>query len=180
MTAQEMWERFVKELNIEEAGSDAWAFGDDVDGLCCDMIFASALCGDDVRGRQYARYLREFLLAEQKRCAAPYHEMDKIKLEREFISRYYTADVQELEGILAKEDSVHTCYFCTYCLCKELEGMRILHMLRMGRTEEALARVESNLKKQPLDEFMLAIRNVCKDGVPVVPYSVNGCSDNRE
>lgn len=33
MTAQEMWERFVKEKNIEEAEYDAWAFGDDADGL---------------------------------------------------------------------------------------------------------------------------------------------------
>ena len=31
MTAQEMWERFVKEKNIEEAEYDAWAFGDDAD-----------------------------------------------------------------------------------------------------------------------------------------------------
>lgn len=33
MTAQEMWERFVKEKNIEGAEYDAWAFGDDADGL---------------------------------------------------------------------------------------------------------------------------------------------------
>ena len=33
MTAQEMWERFVKEKNIEDAEYDAWAFGDDTDGL---------------------------------------------------------------------------------------------------------------------------------------------------
>jgi len=33
MTAQEMWERFVKEKNIEDAEYDAWAFGDDADKL---------------------------------------------------------------------------------------------------------------------------------------------------
>jgi len=33
MTAQEMWEVFVKEKNIEDAEYDAWAFGDDTDGL---------------------------------------------------------------------------------------------------------------------------------------------------
>ena len=57
--------------------------------------------------------------------------------------------------------------------------MRILHMLRMGKIQEALERVENNLKKQPVDEFMLAIKHVCRDGVPVVPYSVNGCADRK-
>ncbi len=33
MTAQEMWEAFVKEKNIEDAEYDAWTFGDDADGL---------------------------------------------------------------------------------------------------------------------------------------------------
>jgi len=33
MTAQEMWEVFVKEKNIEDAEYDAWAFGDDADKL---------------------------------------------------------------------------------------------------------------------------------------------------
>lgn len=33
MTAQEMWERFIKEQNISDTEYDAWAFGDDTDGL---------------------------------------------------------------------------------------------------------------------------------------------------
>ena len=33
MTAQEMWERFIKEQNISDTEYDAWAFGDDADGL---------------------------------------------------------------------------------------------------------------------------------------------------
>lgn len=33
MTAQEMWEAFVKEHNITETEYEAWAFGDDTDGL---------------------------------------------------------------------------------------------------------------------------------------------------
>lgn len=33
MTAQEMWNTFVKEKNITETEYDAWAFGDDTDGL---------------------------------------------------------------------------------------------------------------------------------------------------
>ena len=165
--------------SFEKAFELRVAAKDDVDGLCCDMIFACALCGDDVRGRKYARYLREFLKAEQKRPGEAYHEMDKIRLEREFISQYYTASAQELEAILNQEETAHVCYFCTYCLCKELEGMRILHMLRMGKIQEALERVENNLKKQPVDEFMLAIKHVCRDGVPVVPYSVNGCADRK-
>lgn len=33
MTAQEMWNAFVQERNITETEYDAWAFGDDTDGL---------------------------------------------------------------------------------------------------------------------------------------------------
>ena len=33
MTAQEMWEQFVKEQHIETEDYDAWAFGDDADAL---------------------------------------------------------------------------------------------------------------------------------------------------
>ena len=33
MTAQEMWNVFVKEKNITETEYDAWTFGDDADGL---------------------------------------------------------------------------------------------------------------------------------------------------
>ncbi len=167
-----------KALEYFEQAIDILECGGDVAGIYCDMAFASALCGDDERGKKYAAKLRRFLRKEQEKGGCPYHEMDKIKLEREFISQYYTAGAEDLEAILAKEETAHTCYFCTYCLCKELEGMRILQMLRMGKTKEALARVESNLQKQPVDEFMLAIKHVCESGVPVVPYSVNGCSDS--
>lgn len=165
--------------SFEKAFKLYTAAGEDASGQCCDMVFACALCGDDVRGRKYAAKLRDFMEAERKKKTAPYHEMDKIRLEREFISQYYTASAEELEAILEQEENAHVCYFCTYCLCKELEGMRILHMLRMGKTEEAFARVESNLKKQPVDEFMLAIKHVCRDGVPVVPYTENGCSERK-
>lgn len=33
MTAQKMWNTFVKQQNIPEKKFDAWAFGDDADGL---------------------------------------------------------------------------------------------------------------------------------------------------
>lgn len=33
MTAQQMWDTFVRERNIEETEYEAWAFGDDTDGL---------------------------------------------------------------------------------------------------------------------------------------------------
>ncbi|MDE5893545.1 MAG: hypothetical protein K2H45_11545, partial [Acetatifactor sp.] len=52
------------------------------------------------------------------------------------------------------------CSFCTYALCKELEGVRILLMLRRGQRKEAGERLNHNLKIQPQDEYMLAIRHI--------------------
>jgi hypothetical protein len=50
----------------------------------------------------------------------------------------------------------------------------VLHLLRVGKKEEAFTKVEEVLKKNPCDEWMHTIKNVCKDGIKVVPYEVNG------
>ncbi len=70
--------------------------------------------------------------------------------------------------MLDKGDCEETCHICTYCLCKELEAVRILVMLRCGKEKEAFARLDANLEKQK-DEFMLAIRHICENGVKVTP-----------
>jgi hypothetical protein len=44
----------------------------------------------------------------------------------------------------------------------------------MGKQKEAFAWVEKILKKNPCDEWMHTIKNVCKDGIKVVPYAENG------
>jgi hypothetical protein len=43
-------------------------------------------------------------------------------------------------------------------LCQELEGMRVLLLLRQGRIDEAKEKVSRNLEVQPYDEYMMAFR----------------------
>lgn len=146
----------------------------DSSGVYCDAIFASILCGDEERGKKYAASLRAFMTKAEEKGQNICYEMDKIALEREFLMKYYTASDAELEEILLREEKTNICYFCTHCFCKEMEGMRILYLLRTGREKEALERARDILEKQPLDEWMRAVLNICKDGVKVVPYSMKG------
>lgn len=124
-----------------------------------DLIFTCILYGQEELGRHYAAKLMEINAKEEAEGTKDMHEMQKARLQKIFLSRYYTASDKELQEILEREKDTTICYFCTYCLCKELEAVRILYMLRTGQKEEAMARVERNLQKQPLDEYMLAIKN---------------------
>lgn len=164
---QKALEYFDKEFQEREGQGDS-------SGVYCDTIFACILCGDNEKGKKYAARLCEFMEKAKAEGRNVCYEMDKIALEREFLMKYYTATEAELEEILNREEKTSICYFCTHCFCKEMEGMRVLYLLRTGREKEALERAERILEKQPLDEWMRAVKNICKDGVKVVPFSENG------
>ena len=146
----------------------------DNSGIYCDLVFAAALAGDDKTAFIYAKRLIDFLEKMREEGVNLHYEMDKIALEREFVCKYFTATREELEEVLERNAKTNICYFCTEPLCKEVEAMRVLHLLRVGKTEEAFAKVEEILEKNPCDEWMHSIKNVCKDGIKVVPYEENG------
>lgn len=148
------------------------------DGLS-DVIFACILCGNDKRGREYATKLR-LLLAKKKSSGQRDHvNMEKSAAYINTMSCYYTKSVEELEQMVDAGDCAETCHICTYCICKELEGTRILIMLRAGKEKEALARLNANLERQP-DEYMLAIRHICESGVRVTPDAALGTPKEAE
>lgn len=161
---------FEKEIELKELIDN----DPDNSGVYCDLIFSAVLSGNDKIAMNYAKKLIDFLEKKQKEGVNLHYEMDKIALEREFISKYFTATADELEEILARNEKTNICYFCTEPACKEVEAMRVLHLLRMGQIEEAFAWVEKILEKNPCDEWMHTIKNVCKDGIKVVSYSENG------
>ncbi len=146
----------------------------------CDMIFACILCGEDKKAMHYAAKLRQMEIEEKARGENHYYEMDKSRLQTEILCSYYTATKEELDALLESEKDTCICSFCTYGLCKELEAMRILHMLRVGRKEEAIARLEDNLTKQPWDEYMQAIKKQIANGIKVVSYEVNGVEYRKD
>lgn len=168
-----------KALEYFEKLLTAKAHDDSISGSMCDMILACILCGDDNRGKLYAAKLREWMQKEKAEERHDYYNRDKARLQMEFLSEYYKSDAETLDAMLASEENCQICHFCTYCICKELEGVRILYMLRKGERDAAFARLEKNLKIQPLDEYMLAIRHMCEGGIKVTPY-VKETSENTQ
>ncbi len=129
------------------------------EGTLCDAVFAFIVCKEEKLGNKYAAKLQDWLRQEKRSGKNAYYEQEKGHLQIEFLAAYYSEPEEKLQEMLERENECECCNFCTYAICKELEGVRILLMLRMGRREEALERLNRNLKIQPQDEYMLAIRH---------------------
>lgn len=130
------------------------------EGTLCDAVFAFILCGEEKLGRKYAAKLQDWLRQEELSKKNAYYEQEKGHLQIEFLAAYYTESEEKLQKLLERENECECCSFCTYALCKELEGVRILLMLRRGQRKEAGERLSHNLKIQPQDEYMLAIKHI--------------------
>ena len=131
-----------------------------MEGKICDAVFACILCGDEKRGKKYALRLQSWLEKEKAANKPKYYNREKAHLQMEFLAGYYTETAERLQEILDREDTSEICHFCNCPRCKEMEGVRILFLLRMGKREEAKERLRRNLEIQPWDEYMLAIKNV--------------------
>lgn len=134
--------------------------GNGREGRICDAVFAFILCGEDEKGKKYAAWLKDWLEKEKSSSRHGYYNRRKGHLQMEFLAAYYTETPEKLREILDREKGCEICHFCTSPLCKEMEGVRILFLMREGRTEEARERLVRNLETQPWDEYMLAIRHV--------------------
>lgn len=141
---------------IKEASSAG-----DKTGLC-DAIFACILLDEPKRAKSYAAGLKRWLHNQQYSKQDQMYDMQKAKLQLEFLAAYYDESDEKLGEMLEREKDCEICHFCNYELCKEMESVRILYLIRIGKKEEAIERLERNLEKQPLDEYMIAIRNRIK------------------
>ncbi len=163
---------------VRQFGEALLLEGDNAGGThLSDIILVCILCGKQEKGREYAARLGQFL----KRREADGQDLpaaaDKESVLREFLSAYYEESEDKLEQILARGGEASVCRSCCLCLCRELEAARIMFMLRRGQREEAFARLESNLKRLPGDEYMLAIRNMCEknpEGIPEGKRAADG------
>lgn len=126
----------------------------------CDAVFAAILCGGEDRGREYSRRLRRWLDGQGSSGKAPYYNRPKALAHIQFLAGYYTETEDRLQEILDGAEGCEICHSCTNPVCKELEGMRVLLLLRQRKRGEAAARIKRNLEIQPLDEFMRAVRHV--------------------
>lgn len=133
---------------------------DNSEGSLCDAVFAFILCKEDKLGKKYAAKLQNWLRRESFSAKNEYYEQEKGHLQLEFLAAYYTETDEKLQELLDRESKCECCNFCTYAICKEMEGVRILWMLRKGQIREAEERLEHNLEVQPQDEYMLAIKHM--------------------
>lgn len=125
-----------------------------------DMIFAAILLGENAVGATYAKLLREYIDRAKSQPTDEYLDRPKGRLTREFLANYYILPDEQLQEILDRESQCAICGFCLMPLCKELEAMRILLLIKQGKMDEAKARLARNLEVQPYDEYMQAIAAV--------------------
>ncbi len=137
---------------------------DSMEGKICDTVFACILCGDHKKGKKYAQLLQQWLEREKRDGKAKYYNREKGYLQIEFLAAYYTGSDAVLEEILDREPKAEICHFCTCPLCREMEGVRILWLLRNGQRGEAEKVLQRNLEIQPWDEYMLAIKHIAFGG----------------
>ena len=127
--------------------------------LLYDAVYGCIVCGDDRRGKKYSNKLKKWFKQESFKAPDRYYNSAKIKLSIEIQSCFYTESSERIGELLNREGTTENCHFCTNPFCKELEGLRIMFLVRQGKREEAFRRLVLNLEVFPQDEFMLAIKH---------------------
>lgn len=126
----------------------------------CDAAFAAILYDDTKRGKKYTQMLKAYLNDEKSKYDKPYYNRQKGHVMLEVLSIWYDNKDDEIERLLQDSHNMEICHFCTHCICKELEGLEALFLIKRGRTDEARAKVEENLSVFPFDEYMMSVRRV--------------------
>lgn len=130
------------------------------DTRCGDAAFAAAVCGSKKLGARLGKQLKISLNRASWSADNPYLEKEKMRLYYQLLGEYFTESEEKLRELLENESSCRICWFCTSPVCKELEGVRILFLIKTGQEQEARERLKKNLEIQPANEYMLAIRHV--------------------
>lgn len=130
------------------------------EGMISDAVFAFAVMGDEKLGVRWAKVLQKRLETE-KADVERYYKQEKILLLDELLVAFFLESDTKVRELLDREDKLTICWFCKSPVCREIEGVRILFLLREGRREEAKERLMNNLKLQPVNEYMLSIRHSC-------------------
>ena len=130
------------------------------DSRCGDAVFAAAVCGSQKLGARFGKQLKISLNRASWGANNAYLEKEKMHLHYQLLGDYFTESEEKLQKLMEREGSCRICWFCTSPVCKELEGVRILFLIRTGQEQEARERLKRNLEIQPANEYMLAIRHV--------------------
>lgn len=131
----------------------------DVESVLCDIIFACIVCGDSKRGMKYAKLLQGWMKMESMKSSSSYHDRQKAFLQLRFLAGYYFMKDEELQAILDRDAKTEICHFCDCAVCKEMESVHVLYLMKIGKKEEAIQRMKRDLERFPQDEYMIAIEH---------------------
>lgn len=133
---------------------------DRVDGKLADLVFSCIVCGMEKQGREFSRELKKCLQEDKFSTDNTYFNQEKGLLEKKILAAWYITPDEGIQALLDEEENCGTCHFCTSPVCKEVEALRILFLIRKGKRKEARERLDNSLEIQPSDEFLLAIRHM--------------------
>lgn len=118
-----------------------------------DAVFVFALLSEKKLGVRWAKWLR---LKTPER----FYGQEKERLAYELFGDFFLEDTAKLEERLERGTACYVCANCSRPVCRDMESVRILLLLREGKRQEAGERLTRNLKLQPGEEYMLAIRRM--------------------
>lgn len=124
-----------------------------------DAVFVCIVCGMDRQGRKYGELLQRWLNEQQSSGSGKYFNREKGYLHKQILAAWYTREENEIQALLDGDRERGICHFCNDAVCREMEAMHILFLVRRGKREQAEERLARSLELQPSDEFMLAIRH---------------------
>ncbi|MCM1192590.1 MAG: tetratricopeptide repeat protein [Acetatifactor muris] len=133
--------------------------GDGEEGTLSDAVFACIVCGMDKLGKKYGEQLKRWLQSQQFSGENKYFNREKAHLQKEVLAAWYTKEEDEIQALLDREPECGICHFCTSTVCREMESLHILFLIRKGKREEAEERLLRSLERQPSDEYMRAIKH---------------------
>lgn len=125
-----------------------------------DAVFAAAVCDNARLGKRWARRLKKYLNKKSWEAGNAYYEKERTYLYYQLMAAYFTESEKRIRELLDQEAGCRICWHCTSPVCREVEGVRILFLIRTGHSQEAAERLKKNLTIQPADEYMLAIRHM--------------------
>lgn len=128
-------------------------------GRLAAAIIACILLEKPKKGKKYTALLKRWIRQDRETKKNTYYNGQKRQLMLDFLAAYYDETQETLSKILEKEKNCEICHHCTFAVCREMETVQILYLLRIGKKEEAMDRLRRDLEKQPMDEYLIAIRN---------------------
>lgn len=125
-----------------------------------DIMVYSILSNDRETWDKYSKEFRDILAEYKERHYNKDIQQPRIWLVAELLANFYNYGPEKvIEIIREKGDCAAFCEFCIYTCCRELKTVELLALIEIGKLDDASALVNSVLKAQPFDYYMILIKD---------------------